>query len=262
MSSADRLLALLDLFSDEKSVWTAEDAAAALEVSVSTSYRYIRSLCEAEMLVPVTGDGYRLGPAILKYDRLIRVTDPLLEAARPIVVQLAKDAGEARTVFLSRLYRDTVMCVLHGGGAGATQNISYERGRPMPMFRGATSKIILAHLPRRTLKRLYEAKAELIAESMGVREWREFLDILREIRRVGHCRAEGEVDPGIAGIAAPVFDDHGCVTGSLTITGNASHMSVLEANQLAELVTNCAEAVTVKLAQSGASVPFSPRIVA
>ena len=114
MSSADRLLALLDLFSDEKSVRTAEDAAAALEVSVSTSYRYIRSLCEAEMLVPVTGDGYRLGPAILKYDRLIRVTDPLLEAARPIVVQLAKDAGEARTVFLSRLYRDTVMCVLHG----------------------------------------------------------------------------------------------------------------------------------------------------
>jgi DNA-binding IclR family transcriptional regulator len=260
MRSADRVLAMLDLFSDEKSVWTAEEAAGTLDVSVSTAYRYIKSLCTTGLLVPVSGDEYRLGPAILKYDRLIRITDPLLEAARPIVEQLALNAGREKTVFLSRLYRDTVMCVLEG--PNRQRNISYERGRPMPMFRGATSKVILAYLPRRTLKRLYDTNAEMIANTTGTRSWRGFLNILREIRSIGLCRAENEVDANVAGIAAPVFDSDGNITGSLTIAGIASRMRVSEANQLADMAVNCADAITVKQARSGASVPFSPRIVA
>lgn len=262
MSSAARLLAILDMFDDDHSVWSAEAAARELDVSVSTAYRYIRDLCEAELLVPVTGDGYRLGPAILKYDRLVRVTDPLLDAARPVLVQMQSDAGDGATAFLSRMYREKVMCVLSVAGKNAPTGISYERGRPMPMFRGATSKIILAYLPRRTLKRLYDLHGAEIHEALRVNDWRGFLDYLREMRRRGMCMAEAEVDPGIVGIAAPVFDDRNNITASLTIVGKASDTSVSEAGRLGAMAQSAARAVTARLAQSGDSVPFSPRIVA
>ena len=262
MGSAARLLAILDLFDDGQSVWTAEAASRELNVSVSTAYRYIRNLCEAELLVPVTGDGYRLGPAILKYDRLIRITDPLLDASRPILSQLQSDAGDGATAFLCRMYRENVMCVLDVAGPDAPKDISYERGRPMPMFRGATSKIILAHLPRRTLKRLYEGHEDEIHLALQVTDWRDFLDYLRDMRRHGTCVAEGEVDPDVVGIAAPVFDDRNSITASLSIVAKASQTSVTEAHRLESLAGSAAHAITARLAQSGGSVPFSPRIVA
>ena len=262
MGSAARLLAILDLFDDERSVWTAEAASRQLNVSVSTAYRYIHNLCEAELLVPVTGDGYRLGPAILKYDRLIRVTDPLLDAARPILSQLQTDAGDGTTTILSRIYRENVMCVLAFAGSRAPTAISYERGRPMPMFRGATSKIILAYLPRRTLKRLYDANSDEIHEALLVKDWRSFLECLRTLRRRGFCMSESEVDRNIVGFAAPIFDGGDNITASLTIVGRASDTSIAEIARLEALVQSASRAVTARLSQTGSSVPFSPRIVA
>ena len=262
MSSALRLLAILDLFDEERSVWTAEEAARALDVSVSTAYRYFRSLGAADLLVPVTGDGYRLGPAILKYDRLIRLTDPLIETARPILSQMQKDAGEHTAVFLSRMFRDSVMCVLAKSGGRAPTDLSFERGRPMPFFRGSASKMLLAYLPRRTLKRLYDNHSEEIHGAMRVSDWRGFLDVLRDLRRAGSCQAQGEVDPGIFGITAPVFDERGNATASLTIAGKADAITVSESERLDELVRSAAQAISAKLAQSGSGKPFSPRIVA
>jgi len=262
MSSAARLLAILDLFDDTRPVWSAEAAARALDVSVSTAYRYFRDLCAAELLVPVTGDGYRLGPAILKYERLIRITDPLLDAARPVMRQVQADAGKGASVFLSRMYRESVMCVVAISGETAPTSISYERGRPMPSFRGATSKIILAHLPRRTLKRLFEAHEMEIRNALQVANWREFLDLLRTIRRRGLCLSASEVDPGIVGIAAPVFDARGAIAASLTVAGKASDVSIAESDRLAALTQSAARAVTARMAQFSESSPFVPRIVA
>ena len=81
MSSGDRLLGTLELFTEARPEWTVDDISAELKVSTSTAYRYVRSLCKAGLLDPVHGDGYRLGPAIIEYDRLIRVGDPLMSSA-------------------------------------------------------------------------------------------------------------------------------------------------------------------------------------
>ena len=48
-SSADRLLAVLQLFTPERPEWTVETAANEIGVSVSTAYRYFRSLCRLKL---------------------------------------------------------------------------------------------------------------------------------------------------------------------------------------------------------------------
>jgi DNA-binding IclR family transcriptional regulator len=107
----------------------------------------------------------------------------------------------------------------------------------MPLFRGATSKAILAFLPERHLTRLYLDNAQLVNEAGLGASWQEFKASLRQIRQQGYAVSVGEVDSGVFGIAAPVFDGHGKVIGSISIVRPASQMdSVQWAKETAALV--------------------------
>jgi DNA-binding IclR family transcriptional regulator len=94
----------------------------------------------------------------------------------------------------------------------------------MPLYRGATSKIILAHLPARTLKALLAHDAATIADAGLGAGWEEFRRGLAVIRRAGVSVSRGEIDPGRVGVAAPVFDRDRAVLGSLSLVLPAAHV--------------------------------------
>lgn len=138
--SGDRLLAALALFTIERPQWTVEAAAAELGVSATTAYRYFKQLTGTGLISPVAGAGYTLGPAIVQMDRQLQATDPMLIAARAVMVDLVQHAAEGSTVLLCRLFHDRVMCMHQVMGRGPQEPVSYERGRLMPLYRGATAK--------------------------------------------------------------------------------------------------------------------------
>jgi DNA-binding IclR family transcriptional regulator len=215
-SSARRLLGLLDLFSPQHPVWTVGRMARGAKLSVSTTYRYVRDLTEVGLLAPAGAAGYVLGPAIIEYDRQIRQSDPLLKSAVPVARWLLKQAAPKGAVVISRWYRDRVMCLHQESGGVHPLAASYERGLPMSLFRGATSKIILAFLPDRLLRRLFDARRrEAVAAGLGG-DWTQFRRSLRALRDAGVCETASEVAPGRIGIAAPIFSD-GRVLGSLSV---------------------------------------------
>jgi DNA-binding IclR family transcriptional regulator len=215
--SGDRLLGALALFTIERPQWTVEAAAEALGVSAKTAYRYFRQLTGTGLISPVAGAGYTLGPAIVQMERQIQATDPMLIAARTVMVDLIQHAAEGSTVILCRLFHDRVMCMHQVMGRGPQEPVSYERGRLMPLYRGATAKIILAHLPTRTLKSLFaHDAAEIAAAGLG-NNFDAFRNALATLRRAGVCVTHGEVDPGRTGIGAPIFDREGAVLGSLSL---------------------------------------------
>ena len=179
------MLAVLELFTVDAPEWTVEATAAALRVSAPTAYRYFKQLTRAGLISPVTGASYTLGPAIIQMDRRIQICDPMLNAARGVMVDLIRYAAESSTVLLCRLFHDRVMCVHQVMGRGPQVPVSYERGRLMPLFRGATSKIILAHLPSRTVKSLFDHHAAEIAEAGLGATLPAFRSHLAAIRRAG-----------------------------------------------------------------------------
>jgi DNA-binding IclR family transcriptional regulator len=216
VSSGDRMLAVLDLFAVENPEWTVEAAAEALQVSAPTAYRYFKQLTKAGLLSPVSGASYALGPAIIQMDHQIQICDPMLNAARSVMVDLIQYAAESATVLLCRLYHDRVMCVHQVVGRGPQLPVSYERGRLMPLFRGATSKIILAHLPARTLRSLFDHHAdEIAAAGLGTTSVA-FRRYLAGLRRAGAVVSRGEIDPGRVGVAAPIFGAERAILGSLS----------------------------------------------
>jgi len=216
MNSADQLLSILQLFTPERPEWTVEEASKEISVSVSTAYRYFRSLCNVGLLDRFNNGNYILGPAIIEYDRRIRLIDPLINVARPAMQRLVARSQNIGVALLCRTYRNCVMCV-HQELGTPEDHLGYERGRPMPMFLGASSKIILANLPSRQARWFFTRFHEEIAQAGLGSNWDEVKVNLRRIRKIGVHVTRGEVDAGRVGIAAPVFASRGNVIGSISL---------------------------------------------
>ena len=194
MASADRILQILGLFTPARPAWTPQEAAQALKLSRASAYRYFAQLEEAGFIEPAPGRRFALGPRIVELDRQIRLADPLVQASVDEMQKLARETGGI--ALLCRLHKDGVLCIHQERGTRAPKFVSYERGRAMPLHRGATSKVILAFLPP-------EPKA------------------LEQIRRARLSIAYGEVDPEACGIAVPLFEG-AHVVGSLSVVLPAS----------------------------------------
>jgi DNA-binding IclR family transcriptional regulator len=241
MSSHDRLFDVLNLFSVTKPLWSVDEATAALKHSRSTVYRYIRALVRAGLLVSV-GRSYGLGPRVVELDQQMRLTDPLLRIARPQLVQLSQRLNAV--VLLMRLFHNRIICI-HEEGDESTGVPLAGRGRAVAFFKGATSKIILAHLPSRRLKDLYLHHTKDIADAALGEDWTSFRKNLRVIRQRGyHISDVGEVTPSVFSIAAPIFGSDKKIIGSLTVLQSASNKRAREDDERLAAVCSTADTLS------------------
>lgn len=223
MSTANRLLKVLALFTIERPEWTVEEAAGELGMTLSTTYRYFRSLVEAGLIAAHTPSHYTLGPAIIRYDRQMRLTDPLIVSATPVMRWLAREMGPHIWVLLCRLYKTSVMCVHQEtldppdlASDFERQPVSYGRGQLMPLHRGAPSKAILANMNFRLVRPVYNEDPQAMA-AVGLGEnWTEVKRSLRALRNADAIVTKGDLQGGMQGIALPIFDQQS-VIGSLSI---------------------------------------------
>lgn len=213
-SSLARMLHILQLFSEEEPVWSTAAIIDAMETSRSTGYRYIKTLHEAGLLTAVRNGYYSLGPRIIEMDLQIRQTDPLLLASDGVLEDLVDKIGHSAT--LCTAYRDSVLCV---GEYRAPQSPAnrFSRGQRRPMFQGAVSKIILAHLPHHRLKSIYPRQQEEIEKAGLGSTWSEFRSTLGKIKKDGYILTMGEFNPGVYGVAAPVLTDQKTAVGSVGV---------------------------------------------
>lgn len=251
MNTANRLLAILNLFTVERPEWTVEEAGKEIGVAISTAYRYFRELSKAGFLDPFPGGRYILGPAVIENDRKIRLTDPLIKAGRPAMRRLIARSGSVGVALLCRIYRNCVMCVHQEPAALPENAVGYERGRPMPMFRGASSKVIFANLPSRTARWFFARYPEEIAAAELGSDWETIKVNLRRIRRAGLHITRGEVDEGRVGIAAPVFGRDRVVMGSVA-------MAIPESEATPEFIANISALVQAAACEIDAGLEFLP----
>lgn len=211
-SSLDRMLDILTLYDEGSPVWTVEAVLSTLGYSRATAYRYVRSLCRVGLLDPVAGGGYVLGPAVLEWEHLVRSADPLLEAAVPIADRVRSETGA--TVLIARPYRDRVLTIYVSPGDGGPP-ADLDRGRNLPRFQGAPSRVVLAHLGARRLRALWEHEGEAMVEAGLGDSLDAVRAVLSRIRYDGHCETAGALAPGVAATAAPILTRDGAVLGSV-----------------------------------------------
>jgi len=251
MTSPARVLAILNLFSEERPVWHTDEIIDAMGYTRATGYRYVKDLVEAGFLQKVSGGRYSLGARIIELDYQLRRSDPVLLAAVPVMDQLARRA---------RL--DAVLTTLLGNGiidiyrasADAALQLGYGRGRPRPLFKGAAPKVILSCTPRPQLVKIYEAKAAEAAKHGLGSTWAEFRTYLADIRKRGFYWSVGELEPGVGGAAVPLLNKDGEALAALALVGTNESLEGVGAARIEALLVRARDEISSRLS-SGVKPP-------
>jgi DNA-binding IclR family transcriptional regulator len=238
------MLKVLDLFGEDSPVLSAEDIGAKLNYSRPTGYRYVRELVATGLLVRESG-GYALGPRIIELDWIIRTQDPVLMASRRAVRELAMQ-GDCGVTQMG-MYGDHIVTIHYEPGPRPLE-IGFDRGRPMPLFRGAPSKAILAFLPRARLERLYR-------KHRG-RGFARFFEEMQAIRKAGYAITFGELDVGKVGIGAPVLRGDRTVAGSVCLVLAKAQYERAEHHALVEKLLESAARISEAIEPRRISIPL------
>jgi DNA-binding IclR family transcriptional regulator len=256
MRSQDKMLALLDAFSDDAPVWSAEELAARFELPPSTCYRYLQSLHKAGLLARVGSGSYVVGPRVLAMDRIARLADPVYSVGSPVVAALSRRTGF--DALLSVLYSDSVMCVQQIATRDAPPGL-FGRGQQRPLVAGATANVILAHLPSHQLRSVFVRHRESIAAAGLGTDWETLRTRLAEIRQRGYRFSLGEYRSGIAGLAAPLFNKDGEVLGSVALATSTRSPRLEQFKALGPVVMKAAEKISRGIAESANVVDLPAR---
>lgn len=237
VSSLRKMLGILDLFTASRPVLTIEEIVVGLGYSRPTGYRHIAELCRAGLLSRRSAGDVALGPRVVELDYVMRQGDPILEPSQAVARELRDRCG-CDTLLLT-LVGDRVVTTHHERGSDPL-TISYSRGRPVPMFRGAGSRAILAFLPLARQRKLFAVHAEEIAAAGLGRDWDAFRAALQAMRRAGTTTSIGELDQPNIGVGAPILDGGGKPVGSLVLVLSRPRYAIADKTLLAQLVTEAA----------------------
>lgn len=246
-NSLERVLAVLEVFSEDRLAWTPEELMAELGYSRPTLYRYLKTLKEAGLLTSMPNAGFTLGPKVVEMDYLIRKSDAVVLLGAPYLEALTQ--RYPCTALLVRWYGNKILCV---DSLCSTDNplSSYPRGRPMPIGRGAIARSIMAFLPRRQLIPLIERNlSELRSVGLGD-QVDEVHQNLKQVKKTGYAVAHGEVTPGVVGIAAPVLNVRRSPIASLCVTIAEPLIGGAELEEIGRIVQKFASDLTSDLSPS------------
>lgn len=202
MTTTGKVLQVLPLFLEGRRHLSAADVMKRLGVSSATAYRYLAELAGAGLVERSAVNEYVLGPMVVELDRQIRENDPLIAAAADVMKLLSERTGGI--ALLCRLHGRRVVCVHQVRGRHAPATVSYERGRAMPLFRGATSKVILAHLPAGELREIAAQQAAELRKAGLPAAFEPLARAMAELRARRVCATAGEVDRAALGWGAPI----------------------------------------------------------
>ena len=245
LSSFGKILTVLDLFSIQRPVINVDVISTELGLSKPTSYRYLKELVSAELLLRLSGTSgdYTLGSKIAVLDYISRTTDPLVQVSIPFMKEMVE-----RTEFsclLTHLNHDS--CIdIHDEVFKNMHLYSYGRGCPRPVFVGSSPKVMISHLPKQQILDYYQRFATQLAEVHFAQSEEEFLSLMKKIKKQGYYFSNGELDPNIAGLSVPVKFSSKEPPLALTLLGSKNRFEFVNLHKVIEILKENAALIEQK----------------
>lgn len=169
---------------------------------------------------PDTGR-FRLGYSLLGLAELVGGTDDLRRMAHHIMAEVAVQSRE--TCLLTVADGAEAICI-HKIDSPDRIRVTHQVGHRSPMHAGASSKVLLAHLPEDEREAILALPRKRYTENTTVD-----VEVLREqlatIRKQGYCFTISELDVGLFGVAAPIRNHRGRVVAGLNVSGVAQKLT-------------------------------------
>jgi IclR family acetate operon transcriptional repressor len=209
-------------------------------------YRLAQAL-DAHGMLERDGSRFRLGVTLLHLGARVAEGFDLRRQVMPHLQWLKANTDENAELHIRRGEARVVIEMVR-----SSQNLRpiVELGASLPLHLGAAGKVLLAWLPA-------EQRDSLVAASVArFGEGRPFdadalRDRLRRVKEEGWTASEGERSPGVASIAAPVFEADGTVAGAVALSAPAARLQAERCRALAPLVCEAAARASRQLGYAG-----------
>lgn len=244
LSSVAAALRLLRLFSAEEPELGITAMAARLDVAKSTAHRLAATLVAEGFLEQNPGDGrYRLGLGLFALGTLVRRRMDVSEQAVPQLHELGALTGE--TVHLAVLHGAEILYLRNIDSPHAIRPRSY-LGVRMPAHCTCEGRALLAFSPPAVVSELLRTRLQPRTPHT-VTDRDRLAQLLARVRATGHAIDDQESEPGMRGVAAPIFDAGGAVVAAVGVVGPVQRVSKPALRQLARQVTAAAGRISARL---------------
>ncbi len=247
-----RALTLLLCLRDHDEPMTVSQIADALQLPSATVYRLIQTLELAGFVDrssrPYVSLGLRfidLGQAALQ--RIVGQVGPVVQ---PMLERLTADTGQTSLLVMPTGARAT--CVLSVESPRPIR-LSYEPGRVLPLFAGASSKVLLPWLSTRIVDAVFaQAAGATLADGTRLSARRLQSDI-EAIRGHGYCVSHGERDVDAGAVAAPVLLRGNQIFAGVSVAGPRATFDAPTVAQFVDRVRIAAGEIAVAVTTSRAA---------
>jgi DNA-binding IclR family transcriptional regulator len=163
--------------------------------------------------------------------------------------QLSHDTHES--VFLGVLDHGEVI-YLHRVDSPAMVKVVTKLGRRAPAYCTATGQAMLAFMPDDDVDTIFSAKELYTYNRNTITDFKKLKEKLRKIRRDGCAVADGEYNPNLLCISAPIWDRTKHVVAALTVAMlSQKRGKEAKSNQIAEMVKDTSRNISRELGFAG-----------
>jgi IclR family acetate operon transcriptional repressor len=242
VSTVDKALGVLDLFSETRTSVGLSEAARLLDRDKATVQRYLAALESQGFLEqdPLTR-GYHLGPAVTRLAMVRELTYPVEAAVKNILTQLVKDTGE--TAHLTHVQGTALSEVQIVETTVKGTRVYIDPASLLPLHATASGIALLSQVePKKINAMLGLSFEQFTDETPLTRE--SVLDAVACARRNGYARALGTFETDVVGTAAPVFNMNNAVCGAIAVAAPTSRFNVSVGDHIAMHVVAAAASIS------------------
>lgn len=212
MRAVQRIIAIFEIFSVERSSLTLQEIADNIKLPKSTTFRIVKSLEQAGYLVRLDDQKYCLSFRFTRLAGLVRSTLGIREIARPVMVELADATKE--TISIHTISGNNRVCIDALATASSPLRSVSQPGEHVALGAGSSSKTLAAYLPKKALMPIVTQIARTTKRTQS--------DVLAEldaIRSREYAVSHGERVLGVSSVSAPIKDADEQVLYCLSVAG-------------------------------------------
>ncbi|GLT13779.1 IclR family transcriptional regulator [Vibrio algivorus] len=201
--ASEKAFFLLSLIASSRGPISAKELSLQSRIPLSSIYRHLTSLSKWS-LVQERGIGlYVPGAMAVQLSQGFQQGNTLISWARPLMNELANNTGES--VALMMPVAGQVLCI-DMIDSSQPLRCCYQKGASQPMYKGASSKVLLAYLSEDARRRVIKERNADVLEHE-----------LKMIREQNYATSDSEIDEGVWGVSAPIITGNKKLHGSISL---------------------------------------------
>jgi IclR family transcriptional regulator, KDG regulon repressor len=218
---------------------------------LATTHRSIHTMMDRGYIDqnPKTGK-YRLGMHFVRLSGLVIGRLDIIRIATPYLEDLSQRTGQ--NVNLSIYDQSKALCLVN---IESFHNflMGIKVGQRLPIYAGALSKVILAHLPDEVISQaLSDDLAIFTPHTITHKE--SLLQELNNIKQKGYATSKSELATGAGAIAAPIFDYSSQSVAGISISGPEHHYTNPHSNEFLTEILLTAQLISKELGYAERSI--------